>query len=68
MADRTLFYIKRMDKFGDKVVASLDKIDPDDMADLIEEVILLLKSLGKIMKIAFSGKFPQSPFVNALTF
>ena len=56
MANREIFYLKRMDKFGKIIADSLDKINPSDLANLIEEVILLLKSLGKVMKIAFAGK------------
>ena len=56
MANREIFYLKRMDKFAQTIVDTLTNINPNDMANLIEEVILLLKSLGKVMKIAFSGK------------
>lgn len=46
MANRDIFYLKRLDRFSQIIAESLDNINPNDLANLIEEVILLLKSLG----------------------
>ena len=56
MADRKNFYIKRLDIFAKTAHDSLAELKNEDFSNLIDELILLLKSLGKIMKIAFAGK------------
>lgn len=56
MEDKTLFYIKRLDHYAKIVHDSRQNLSADDLVNLMDELILLLMALGKILKIAFAGK------------
>ena len=52
-----VFSMARMTELGTICAADPENIPTNEFCELLDVVVLLLKSMGSMMSIAFSGKF-----------